>query len=442
MRDILLSSVIFLALPFILLRPYLGILMWSWIGYMSPHRLTWGFAYSFPFAQIVAIVTIIGIFLSKEKKQIPWNKVTLVWLIFIIWMVVSAVFAIYPDEALDQLIKNIKIQLMSLATLLLINNKQRIEALVWVIVVSLGFYGVKGGIWTAVTGGHNRVLGPEGSFIAGNTEIGLAMVMTIPLMRYFHLTNENKWIRRGLMFSMLATALAVLGTHSRGAMLGLVAVGVFLFMKSKYKIGALVLLILMVFGLLTFMPSAWYDRMGTIEEYQTESSAMERIYAWQFSYKMALSRPIVGGGYGSYTGENYLLYAPEVVEEAMLNGIPEKKVYQAAHSIYFGTLGHLGFPGLVLFLLLGFFAWQKATFTIRHVNKGLDQEWLTHLAKMLQVSLVGYAVAGAFLSLENFDLTYHIIAMIVIVHFLAHQVEHTDTNKRRSPNYLNPSDYR
>ena len=53
-----------------------------------------------------------------------------------------------------------------------------------VIALSIGFYGVKGGIFTIVTGGVYRVQGPPGTFIAGNNEIGLAIAMTIPLLCY------------------------------------------------------------------------------------------------------------------------------------------------------------------------------------------------------------------------------------------------------------------
>ena len=55
MRDIVLLLAVMGALPFILRRPPIGILVWSWLAYMNAHRLTWGFAYSFPFAQVVGV---------------------------------------------------------------------------------------------------------------------------------------------------------------------------------------------------------------------------------------------------------------------------------------------------------------------------------------------------------------------------------------------------
>ena len=76
---------------------------------------------------------------------------------------------------------------------MLINSPYRLKALVWVIALSLGFYGVKGGIFTATTGGGYQVRGPEGSFISGNNEIGLALAMTAPLLYFLSRQTDSKY---------------------------------------------------------------------------------------------------------------------------------------------------------------------------------------------------------------------------------------------------------
>lgn len=145
MRDIALAIIVFGSLPFILSRPYIGILMWSWLGYMSPHRLTYGFAYDFPFAQIVAITTLVAFLLNRESKHFPVNSLTTVWFMFLAWMCITTAFAIFPEVSLVQLIKVAKIQLVTLLTVIVMNSRERLNLLVWVIFLSLGFYGVKGG---------------------------------------------------------------------------------------------------------------------------------------------------------------------------------------------------------------------------------------------------------------------------------------------------------
>ncbi|RME67420.1 MAG: hypothetical protein D6782_02635 [Alphaproteobacteria bacterium] len=79
------------------------------------------------------------------------------------------------------------------------------------------------------------------------------------------------------------------------------------------------------------------------------------------------------------------------------------------------TLGEHGYVGLFLFLLL----LTSSYFTCGHVvalARGQPElKWAEDLAKMLQVALIAYATAGAFLSLAKFDFYYHICAMTLIL---------------------------
>ena len=154
MRDIVLTLVIFGTLPFILRRPHIGVLVWTWIGFMNPHRLTWSFAYDMPFAMIVALVTLVSLLMSREPKKIPWARESIVLLIFLSWILLTTMQAMYPWLAWPHFNQIWKIQLMVFVTMILMQSKERINQLVWVIAMSIGFYGVKGGIFTIVNGGQ------------------------------------------------------------------------------------------------------------------------------------------------------------------------------------------------------------------------------------------------------------------------------------------------
>ena len=134
---------------------------------MNPHRLAWGFSTTMPFAMIVALTTLVALLISREPKRIPWTRETVVLALFILWMIFTTFFAMYPVLAWPQLEKVLKIQLMIFVAMILINTRERLHALVWTIALSLGFYGVKGGIFTIMTGGAYRVQGPPGTFIGG-----------------------------------------------------------------------------------------------------------------------------------------------------------------------------------------------------------------------------------------------------------------------------------
>ncbi len=219
MRDLLLTLFIFGAIPFIIKRPYIGILMWSWLGYMNPHRYAWGFAYNMPFAQITALALFLGMFLTKEKLKLPITKITVIWMLFVMGTLISTVFATNMDGALRELDRFIKIQIVVACTMMLMVNKERIVQLIWVIVISIGFFSVKGGAFSLATGLKYRIGGPPDSFIGGNNEIALATLMIMPFMYFLRIHAKNKYIRWGLLAAMLLSGVGVIGSYSRGAFL-------------------------------------------------------------------------------------------------------------------------------------------------------------------------------------------------------------------------------
>ena len=102
------------------------------------------------------------------------------------------------DAVITAWTQTLKIHLMILVTLMLIRGREHINYLVWVLVVSIGYYGLKGGVFTLLHGGENRVYGPPGSVIEENNALALALVTLFPLMYYLTVVSKQTWIRWGL----------------------------------------------------------------------------------------------------------------------------------------------------------------------------------------------------------------------------------------------------
>jgi len=409
MRDIVLALIIFGTLPFILFRPYIGVLCWSWLGFMNPHRLTYGFAHDFPFAAIVGGVTLLSLILSREPKRIPWSSVTILLLMFVLWTSVTTAFSFFPETAIPEWKEFLKISLMTFVVIIVMAQQERLHYLVWIIVLSLGFYGIKGGLFTIISGGNYRVLGPEGSFFSGNNEMAFALILVLPLMRYLQLNSKNMWIRNGLSVAMILTLFSILGSYSRGAFLALLIMGLLIWAKGRKKLLISIVLLFFIPLMISFMPQKWHERINSIETYEEDQSAMGRIFAWEVATNIALDRPLVGGGFGAFDWRIYPLYAPKDIDLRLTY------VAGDAHSIYFEVLGEQGFVGLLLFLFLGIASFRTGSWVIQHARNYPDLIWASDLAAMTQVSLVGYAVGGAFLGLAYFDLFYTLIAILVII---------------------------
>ncbi|PJC99935.1 putative O-glycosylation ligase, exosortase A system-associated [Janthinobacterium sp. BJB1] len=400
MRDILITIIILGSLPFILKSPAIGGLMWVWVSVMNPHTQAWGFATHLPFAFIIAIATMLSLVMTREPKSLPITPVSVLLLLFVAWMNVTALFALLPESSWVQWNKVMKIMLMSFVIMMVIRTRRDIVRLIWVLVGSIGYYGVKGGIFTIRSGGTERVWGPEETFIGDNNSLALALIITIPLMYYLQQNSDRRWLRHGFSAAMLLSALAALGSYSRGALLAIAAMVLFMWLKSGRKLVLGALLGLVTPLLLAFMPERWAERMDTINTYEEDSSAMGRLNAWRMAWNLARDR-FPGGGFDVSDGAIFARYAPNPMD------------VHAAHSIYFQALGEHGFVGLLIYLALGIATWRTASAIIRLTRGKAELRWAHGLATMSQASLIGFAVGGAFLSLLYFDMPYYLMAALI-----------------------------
>jgi probable O-glycosylation ligase (exosortase A-associated) len=430
MRSILVALVVFGSLPVILIKPHVGVLVWSWIGYMNPHRLTWGFTYEFPFALVVGVATVAAWLFSREPKSLPWHPLVLLLAIFAAWVSFTTLFAIYPDHAQWKWDRTIKILLLNgFVTLGLITTRGRLDALIWVIVLSLGFFALKGAVFTLLTGGVYRLEGPPGSFIADNNQFGMALLMTLPLVRYLQLAARSRWVRLSLWVAIVGFLVAVLGTYSRGAVIGLAITAVALLVKSRRRMRLALMAGAALAAAVQFMPEHWHDRVASIFAYEEDASAQARLDSWRYAVDVAREHPVVGGGFEIFRG----------------NKASTPAGYRSAHSIYFEVLAEHGYVGVAIFVALGLGAYVSAGSVVRRAREHGELSWAADLAAMVQVSIAAYAVAGLFLNLATFDLYYHLVAIVVIAHALVRKSVAADASARsaeRVSPFERPSDAR
>src|SRR3954454_11861204 len=199
-----------------------GVLTWAWIAIMSPHRLTWDFTYTLQLNLAIVFITFIAWVVAREPKRIPMNAATVMILLFMAWMTLTTATSLAPVNSWFHWDLHIKSLIFALAVMAIMRTQVRIQALIWITVMSIGYFGVKGGGFTIVHGGAYTVLGPPESIIEDRNHLALACCMIIPLMNYLRVTSANRFIRIGLMLAMALTIIiSVIGSYSRGGFLAL-----------------------------------------------------------------------------------------------------------------------------------------------------------------------------------------------------------------------------
>ena len=401
MRDILIVGLVLLGAIAAVRQAWMGVMLWTWLSIMNPHRFTYGFAYDAPVAMVAFCATVLGLLVTRDRASPFKAPVVVVFLLFMVWISLSTVLGLDPSGDYWQWNKVMKVDLMILVALVLLHSKKHILALAWVCAGSLALLGAKGGLFTLLTGGNFRVWGPPGSFIEDNNEFALSLVMAIPLLRFLQLQLNSRWGRHGMTAMILLCAVAAIGSYSRGALLAISAMAAFMWWNGKNKLVVGMVLALVAPLLIAFMPSEWMGRMSTIGEYEQDESSMGRISAWWNAWNIAFHYP-TGVGFDAARPELFAQYSP----------YPE--AVHAAHSIYFQVLGNHGFVGLFMFLTIWVMTWRSAGWLRTHCAKIPEATWCVDLGAMCQVCLLGYAVGGAFLSLAYFDLPYNVMVLVVL----------------------------
>lgn len=400
MRDLILLLIVVPGGLMALRYPFVGAMLWTWFSIMNPHRMTWGFMFDAPVALFIAACTLVGLLVSKERRS-PFLGGPVTWFVVLIgWMCVTTIFAFDSSASLGTLEKVLKINLMVLVTLMLIRSKREMMVFAWILTLSVAFFGVKGGIFTLATGGSFRVYGPLGSYIQENNALAVALIMTLPMLRFLQMTLQKAWQKHAMTAAMVLCGVSILGSHSRGALLAIGAMLAVLWWRGKGKLGTAVVLVVCGAIFLSFMPEEWWARMGTIQSFEEDRSAMGRINAWGTAFNIAKEN-FFGGGFSIYNAFVFSIYAPDPT------------FIVSAHSIYFHMLGEHGFPGLFIYLCLWLSTWLCAGWLRKNGGAQPQTEWTVQLGAMIQVSLVGFAVGGAFLSLTYYDLPYNLMALAV-----------------------------
>jgi probable O-glycosylation ligase (exosortase A-associated) len=413
-RDYIILAIVFLSAALALLSPYYGILVWSWLAYFNPHRYAWGIARTFPVATVVAVPTLIATVFAPKNHRI-FVRETILLLALWFWFACTTYYVttvpLFAGHALDakQHLADIsKILLMTIVTILLVESRQKLRGLVLVIVASFGLRALIAAVFFLKTGGQYKIWGPDGTFLGDNNDFALGLNMTIPLFFFMARSETARWLRISIRVLMVCVVISVIGTFSRGGLVGLAVVTVMLLLKSRQKILALVLLAVSGWGVVMLTSTEWKDRMTSFAHGDIDESGESRLIAWRAGWKFVQDYPLTGGGFNVYADD--IVFAP-YIEDAYRY----KYGGHGPHSIYIQTLEEQGFTGLFLFFALLASCYMSMRKLRRRAQQVPSLSWAVPYANMFEISLLVFMANGATLGRAYFDLFYQIVACTVVL---------------------------
>jgi putative inorganic carbon (hco3(-)) transporter len=416
MKNLLLTLIFASTIPFAIRYPIIGVMSYIWIDLAAPQSfgssgdlndLRWGL---FAFA-----ITLIGVLFFEGKKTVSGIKIPILFVVYWIVWLASTAFVLEDPNAVDKLFRFSKAVFIGLIILYLVDSRERLEYVAWTLFLAVGIHSIQGALKTILTGGGGAyiIVGPDGTHIHDRNYFGLAMLISAALgaylAQYSILFHSKKLVKVVVYFIMTCAFVAIIGTQSRGAIVGLVAIAASaaLLFKGRGKLIAVVL----TFGLLAaiFAPDVWIERMLNINQVDQDSSALSRLSRWEIAWKIALSNPWLGAG------PMALLKIKDEVTGLFL----------VTHNMYFETLSEIGFVGFGLFVVIMICGlWMS--FSVSLKNRQSDQEWMVGASRAVFCSLVGLLVSGFFLDMAAHLMTY----LPVFLAAALYKISKDSSNKR------------
>ena len=430
MRDLIFLSGMLVFAPLALMNAFVAYLICGWVSMLSPAYYLFGFMQLVRYNLIFALIAIFGLVISRDrfKNRLGYSNPTVIlMLLFMVHGILCAIFA-YEGNPLNEslFIQFVKTLIYCLLAPLLLTTRFRLHALLVVLALGLGFHGVVEGLKVVKSGGQHHPYGIPSSMMADNNQLAVAMVMALPILFYLYQYSKKRLVSIGFLCSIALTIGCVLGTMSRGALVGLAALGLWFVLTTRQKGRAILLVLVLVVGVLALAPESMFSRVDTLQELDQDSSFMGRVSAWKISSAVALENPIFGGGFHA------IHYTPTWdafrYKQGFMGWIDTPRpdeLGKAAHNIFFEVLGDLGFVGAGLFALLFLNAF-RARLEIRRLTADGRWLWARDMADMVFLSIFSYMVAGSAVSMAYFEPFYVLLmVMEMLRQWLRHESRQT-----------------
>ena len=417
LRSLFLIGIFLSFIGFGLAAPFVLTLGYAWVDTFRPQSVALVILNQVPCALVMGIAAIGGYALLDRRSPPRLTFAMALTVMMALWVTLSLLWAAVPDAALEKWSWAFKTVAFAAFIPFAIRSRVQIEAFAQIYVFSLAANVIPFGAKTLISGGgygHNLGLQTGNGNLSEGGLLSTICLMAIPLAlhlgRHTQILPRTRLIALGYVGIALLALITALGTFERSALIGLVIMGLYLFVQSRHKVLFALFAALIVVALSYKMSAGYEARIATIADPTAESSALTRILVWKWTFQYVLSHPL-GGGF-----QVYVLDRIEYPSGAVVLG-------RAFHSAYFEVLGEQGWVGLALFLGAAastFFGLRRLARRVRDVPQ---LAWVADMAGALQCGLVVFLTSGAFVAIAFQPAFWYFVAMSVSLREYVRRVE-------------------
>ncbi len=372
--------------------------------YIRPQAI-YTFLQPVPWAQIFILAAPIAFLLEKGrlKARDPIDT----WIaIFSVAVVLSWATALYPQYSADKM----SVMVNWILAYILVANLAATEEkffLFYLLFLLASFKMSQFGTRTWIQRGFGfaswGATGAPGWF-HNSGEFGIQMCIFLPLTLYLIAGLRSYWVKwkRMLVMVLPVTAvMSVVATNSRGALVGVAGVGLWMLLRTRYRVRALVSIAVVSLLVYQIMPQESRDRFSNMG---TDDTSESRKTYWRHGIEIYKAHPVSGIGY-----ENWAEYYQSHYGRTTL-----------PHNIFIQAAAELGSVGLVALCGMIVASFLVNARTRRLASRlGPRGKFLESTARGLDGAMIGFLGSAFFVTVLYYPYLWFGLGLTSALHAVA-----------------------
>lgn len=373
------------------LRPY------TFIGALRPLRL----------GMLTVAVTLVSWIIAQavNREKIHWNSLC-TWFLAYLLVIASSILTAGNNFRAYHAFEGLLVTFLMFFLLLnIVKSKDQLGKVIWLLLLVHVYYAIKG-VFNFAFGGHaggglttSGAVG--GSFMGDENDFALALNAMIPFAFFMFQNQTSKFKRFFLIGSLLVLVLGVVSSQSRGGWVGLMAVALFCFMKSKRKLMNLGIAALLGIAILAFAPSSYWLQVESITDTE-EATASSRLNYWKAAVRMYVDYPITG--VGAANGPMKMPYYVTGFRD------PATQWGRTFHGTLPLVLAESGTLGIICYLMLYITALRGLSAVRKRFSQDHRSDEWTY-ASAITGGMIGWLTSATFLSAAYYPHLWSLYAM-------------------------------
>lgn len=366
---------------------YLFILFYMFLEYVRPQSL-YPQIDIIPFAQLSIVGALAAAFLGGENGWVR-NAENKLIVLFLAVVALSSVYAFRPEESFAAKELFLSWFVVYFLIINIVNTEKRLFVFIGLFLLYNFKMSQHGFVSWASAGFAFRNWGVTGGpgWFHNSGEFGIEMCLFVPMAIYFMIAMKPYWSKTKMtLFALLPfTGIAsIIATTSRGAVVGIAASLLWMVAQSKMKTKAFIAVAVIAGIAYLSIPPQFYARFESAGE---DSTSVARLNRWKYGVEIMNQHPWLGIGFRNWESYYALHYEPDEPNGGW--GLP--------HNIFVDAGSELGYPGLILYVLMILYTFANNIRT-RRMAKELDNRFLYYTAAGLDAALIGFLISGSFVS--------------------------------------------